>query len=268
MDGSAEIDQRVDALVRQLIGQGATVRQIVAQVETLRQRYLTETNYGALVIDRVIDAALQRFFPTPSIQATPFLFGNLNAALSPGRIGVVREASIDDAQNKIAQSSGFQSKNLREIMMASSLNPQSRIYHSRFGQYVRQGLGFGDRQPTREEGSIAANRLKTATPQELHAFFVALGDRHGADDLREALWQALGPVHVVQLLSGLTIAKPLDPATRKRDWVHNPNQIDEDSSPAGFSRFVFDEMFDQYVTQGSRGDIVPEEARRLREARQ
>lgn len=258
MNATTEIEERVDALIGQLRIQRATVRQIVAQVEALRQRYLTETDIDPAVIERAVDSTMERYYPT-----------NQNAVLAPAGIAQRPEASKEDADRKISQSSGFQSKRVAHLL-ERSINPPSYLAQpTLFAQYLYDSLGVNylddeDKlmRPGITEINSAIMRIRIASPQELHGFFLKLIDRRGYDQLREAMWRDIDSDLVLRgLIGGFGIYQPKNEhGARCFEYFKFTHPGQRMSPGAAFSRYVFDRLFDQYVREGARGDVLPAEA--------
>lgn len=291
MQAASEIEERVDALISQLRIQRATVRQIVAQVEALRQRYLTETNIDPSVIERAVDSTLERYFPTngspspmPSVPSSgnaavqwlginPAMYPSLKGSATqffPATSGIAQrpEASEEDANRKIAESSGFQSKRLAHLL-ERSINPPSYLSQPTiFAQYLYEALGVNyldhEDKPMRPgitEINSAIMRIRNASPHELHGFFLKLIDRHGHDQLREAMWRNIDSDIILRdLIGGFGIYQPKNELGARRFEYFKFTHPGQRMSPgAAFSRYVFDRLFDQYVREGGRGDVLPAE---------
>lgn len=255
MEAATEIEDRVDTLVRQLVSRRTPVRRIVSEVEALRQRYLNETDYSPDVIERSVDLVLELHFPTGYVVA-------------PVNVQATRQidAAKEDANRQIAQSSGFQSGRVIRVF-ERSINPSPHVFTpSVFATYLYDGLGIQYRDekgklfvPSKGEISPAVVRLRNASPQELHQFFLKLIQIHGYENFRNAMWQDLGDdISLRTLVGDFGIYPPINSVGAKKwEYVRVSRYRQEPGPGANFSRYVFDRLFDQYVAHGGEGDIQP-----------
>jgi hypothetical protein len=187
-----------------------------------------------------------------------------------GRIGQRQPASEEDVHARVAQSNGFLSKNLAEVMAGNIQNrrrtqgvsAQVLQQNQALQQAIRAAFGLPAGQLDAAQLGQARQGLSNLSAQQLNQRFLQLAGGN-PEALREALWASLGDVSLRRLLGGLGIRKP-ESAGGRRDFRHSAGQARGAAGDfdAAFSRFVYDELFDAYLQRGAQGDKMPEDAQR------
>jgi hypothetical protein len=253
---------------------------------TLSQQGYDETETQA-ALDRVldeyfpVDVAVQRatvksLSPTvtqPSINRQNIQMNRSNIVRlprAPVHLGVAVPASKADIDARVAQTNGFESRSIADVLGSSIGVPEARrkditaLIEAELERRRGQALTNEELQQFRQDLLQAANN----DAPRIHAFIVALIALVGLDRARDILWRSLSNVTLRRILSGFGIHKPVNAAGR-RDWFHDVNQgrVDNPATAEEYSRYAFDELFDRYVRDGANGDKLPADAAARRQRR-